>query len=232
MNVPFSVKFKLVAHKDTGLRAASRILAKELRGGLIAVGTQLVKSSRVRMRKDSGDTQRSLRSIIEGQGLNLSLDVSSDLVQAFVDAYGLHRGIFPPYKPGTRIYSWAGRKISGGLEVRGTTNKIPLLRVRATPHGPALPKHRNVRRFKASKIRTIRNSEGLLQQVRPVGPPARNKTQNAKIRKLAFLIARAIYRRGLKGSQWNIKALQVNERYIVNQLQNALYRATNVINRG
>jgi hypothetical protein len=223
MTVPLRVQFRLVAHRDAGLKAAPRILSKELRGGLDVVSNQLIKSSRARMRRDSGETQKSVRGLITGEGMNLSLDVSSALIQAFVDAYGMHRGIFPPFKPGTRIYSWAGRRVRG-LEVRGTTGK--------TPHGPAKPKHRNVKLFRTvAKIRTVRNAQGLLSVSRPVGVVAKSRTEAAKIRQLAFLIARAIFRRGLKGSEWNIKALQANQKFIVNQLQNSLYRAANNINR-
>ena len=89
-----SLKFILLVHRDISLKNAPRVLNKHMRAGLESVGKRLLVAAKSRMRKDSGKEQRSLTSLVQGRNLGLRLTVYSTLVQAFVDAYGLRRGVF------------------------------------------------------------------------------------------------------------------------------------------
>jgi hypothetical protein len=214
MNV--RVKFRLKAHKDTALKNAPRILQKNLSGGLLGLGKRLQTAARAKMRKDTGAEQRSLTYRVRATGLNINLYVYSTLVQAFVDAYGMRRGVFPDFKVNSRLFNWAKRRVRG----------IPVKRIRTigTPAGPRAkpykPRVQKVRRVK--RIRQIGTTTNAKQ---------RFVAKNTEARRLAFLVARAIYRRGIAAGGWPKKTLEANKGQIMQDLRNALIRSANEIKR-
>lgn len=208
------IKFTLKYSELKGLRTAPLILGRNLKGSLTGIGKRLIKSAQIRMREDTRASKRSLRMAITGKGGNYQLDVFSTLMQAFIDAYGLPKGTFPPFGPGTKLYQWAARKMrSGRLKPRvvGTsyskTNRKGIHRPRRTK-----------RLFKVNPAR----------KVDAVG---RRKARQVDVKRFAYLAARAIYKNGIVPSHWNIKALEVNKSRILTDLQNGLQRTVNEINR-
>jgi hypothetical protein len=209
------VRVRVLAHKSTALKAAPSILNKNLKGGLQAVGKRLQTSARTRMRKDTGSEQKNLKIEVSGNNLSLNVAVFAVLVQAFVDAYGMKRGVFPPYREGSNLYNWAKRRLRG----------IPVKPVRTigTPQGP-----RAIRR-KIPRVRKVRRiNRGPAE---PLTTTARSRAKNTSTKRLAFLVARAIWRRGRSGTKWHTMTMDANRVRIVREMSNALTRAVNEIKR-
>lgn len=61
---------------------------------------------------------------------------------------------------------------------------------------------------------------------------SRSRVRASDTKKLSFMVARKIYRRGLPASHWNRQTLKANEAMVTRELANALSRAVNKINRG
>lgn len=207
-----SIKFRTAQHQAGALKDAPKILSRHLRGGLEVVGKRLQASARARMRKDVGREQDSLKVYVTGSGLNLNLRVVSTLVQAFVDAYGMKRGVFPEFRIDSPLYVWARRRLKG----------IPTKQIKTigTPQGP----HHRRKLQSVTRIHNVRPA-GFI----PTEKRARAKMSNA--RRLAFLVARAIFRRGRMASSWNQKALQANRTRIIREMSNAISRAANEMKR-
>ena len=215
--MPLALRFRLLAHNLNGLNKAPQILARNLRGGLLGLGKRFRASAQSRMREDSKQEKKSLVIRVEGQGANLSLTVFSTLVQAFVDAYGMKRGKFPPFKRGSRLYSWAQRK-SRGIESRA----VKLV-------------NRPTRGLSSLTRRPIQKAKRLKRASDSGKPMSRDKRATAKeqsTRRLAFLAARTIFEQGIRPTHWNQRALDANRQQIIREINNALARSANEINRG
>jgi hypothetical protein len=210
------VGFRLVHYKDAGLRRAPTILSKHLRGTLEGIGKRLKKSSISRMREDMGHEKKSLQIKVTGTGINLQLRVMSYLVQAFTDAYGLKRGTFPPFGPTSRLFQWAKRRKAKWETIKTVKQVKQVTQVKKVAHRPKKKEKVAGRVFKQSRLSTN----------------ARARAKDTNARRIAFLVARAIFRRGIKPNHWNQKALDANKRQINRDLQNGLERAVREINRG
>lgn len=208
------VRFRTTYFRDTGLRNAPAILAKHLKGSLEGIGKNLVRSSQLRMRNDLGNERRSLTIKVNGSGLNLNLLVVSQLMQAFTDAYGLKRGTFPPFGPTSRIYSWALRRATSWEK-----------------RTPAPTTNKKVVRKRITKVKKVKKITAPFKQSK-ISLKGRTKARDSDARRISFLVARAIYEKGIKPSYWNRAALEANMRRIKTDLQNGLYRAVREINRG
>lgn len=98
-----------------------------------------------------------------------SLRVYGDLVQTFVDEFGLQpRRAFPPWKKGTDLYDWTLR------------------------HGLGQDTERGEARFLSS-----REARAIGQMLGRGAAAEHNRAVERHIESVAFLIARAIYNRGL-----------------------------------
>lgn len=217
------VGFRTTHFKDTGLRRAPTILGNNLKGTLEGIGKRLKASSIARMREDLGNERRSLTIKVRGTGTSLRLEVISLLAQAFTDAYGLKRGTFPPFGPTSRLFSWALRRQEKwtfhnpkNAKKKSGKEKVRAARKLVAKRRRAKTKIKSTRVFKQSLIPRSK----------------RNSARNYKAARIAFLVARAIYRRGIKPTFWNVKALEANRRQIIRDLQNGLERAAREINRG
>lgn len=217
----FSVRFRAKT-KRNGLMKAPEIFRKHLQQGLTSIGNRLAKSAALRMRMDTGEERKSL--VIE---VNLRDDrgviVYSPLLQAAIDSHGLRRGIFPPWRQGSRLYEWAQRKARGlnSASIKGK-NKPP-------KRTKAELKANRLRRARLRRPRKIRRSRVTV----PIGAKAsrRVREQRREGKRLAFATARAIYRKGIKGTQWNKKALEANKKRIVQEMSNAIRRAISEMKR-
>lgn len=209
-----NVKFRQKVFRIKGLTNANAILTKATRGWLDGVSKRL-KSSAVRyMRRNTGESQRSLMVSRTGTFENARVDVFSNIVQAIVDAYGLRRGVFPPYAPGSRLHAWARKKLSG--RASATVTRVA---------GPVSPD-------------PLRRAGGRVISVRKVRPVARAGARvklppkDRYIEIFAKRVARKIYLQGIKPTHWNERALDANRNHILNDLRNAIRRAANEMTRG
>ena len=202
------VQFRLVSRKK-GLRTLERRLPSELKTGLLAAGKRLSRASRSYMREDTGEAKRKLRSVVRGTGMTLTLNVFSNMIQAYVDAYGLKRGTFPNFRVGGNLYNWVRRKMNRGFTEVERTNV------------PKTNRRNEVRRLfliRVPKVRKLSNTGMALPK------PSR------AIRRRTYFVARAIYRHGISASHWNRKALDQQRANIKNDVRNAVRRAINIAN--
>ena len=203
------VKFRLIVHKQ-GLKNAPQVLAKHFSQSMKALGETLVNSARTRMRKDSGAARNNLRyKLTENPNLNINLVVYSNLIQAFVDAYGLRRGVFPDFRVNSKLHSWVSRKLKIGKQQLGPRQ------TQGVPAGPAK---------RGRPIRTVKKLKSIAG-VAPATSRGRARARNTDSRRLAFLVARSIFQNGIRGSQWNKRTLEANKGTIMRSLKTAFYNA-------
>lgn len=215
------VVFRLRAHKDTALKKAPSILQKNLKGGLLSLAKRLQASARTRMRKDTGEAHKSLTYRVSVKGLNMNLIVYSTLVQAFVDAYGLRRGVFPDFGVNSRLYNWVKRRMRG----------FPIKQVRKVGVPKQMGQFTKARRARRARIRVNRRVRKIAGPRKPLNATGRARAKTSDVRRLAFLVARAIYRRGVEATQWPKKTLEANRSRIIRDMSNALARSVNEIKR-
>lgn len=190
----------------------------------MSLGKRLATSAASRMRKDTGESRRSLKIEVRGRGLDIHLLVFSTLVQAKIDAVGLRKGVFPPFKEGSRLHSWAKRR------ARGVTSA----RVKITGSVPKRTESQRLSNFqRRQRLRMQKGRYRPPKATRQIGEGSRRtRAINAKANRIAFLVARRIYRRGIKGTQWNRKALEANKSRILREMSNSIRRAMNELKRG
>lgn len=213
--MPISVRFRVIEHKTklSGIKSAEKILRRNLTTGLESVGKRFEKSSVSRMRKDTGTTQKSLQVVVNKDISNLGVLVFSDRIAAYIDAEGLPRGIFPPFGEGTPLYRWASRRARGKAIKKVTTEKVPKRSLYQL----------NENWLRRQRLRGVRGIKSV-RKARAGGNKAVRKLRNDS-RRIAFLAARAIFRRGIKATHWNRKALEANKTVMVKEIQNAISRA-------
>lgn len=197
------LKFRLIKENLSGIKNANRIFEKHLRVGLEAAGKRLQRSMSARMRKDTGKSRKSLVIRIQGRGMALNMFVFSSLLSAYIDGMGLRPGVMPNFSVGSPLYKWVSRKMRGGSSAS--------VKVGSAPEAP-----------KVQKIKRVGSA-------RQVAKPSRYNTQT---RRLTFLVARTIKRRGIRATNWNTRALEASRGAITRELENAMARAINEINRG
>lgn len=215
-----NVKFRKTARTNiTGLKKFPQVLSKNIRKGLFAVGKRFVISSQARMREDTKTAKRSLKIVVKGSGLDLGVLVFSSKVQAIVDAVGLPRGTFPPFGEGSRIMRWAKRK---------ALSQSPRVKRYAVPKRTLFQLNRNFER--RQKLKKIDRVKKFNAPRRPGNK--RIRAQNNAARRMAFLAARTIFRRGIRATHWNRKALEANKSSITREIQNSIVRAMAEVGRG
>lgn len=216
-----------------GIQQAQRILSAALRAALEALGPSLQTSIRSRTRYFKGQERRSVKWVVRGRGLDLTLMVYSELVQAIVDELGLAPGTFPPHRSGSLLYKWAAAKALDRVEERREMygyrkhrkpQAVSHLRSRAS-NRKALQSTRPKRRRGRRQIAPV--SEQRPQTRRKVG-----RSRERRIEQASFLIARAIYERGIKPTMPFSKGLAANRNRVIRTIQDAVIRAVAQINRG
>lgn len=216
-------RFKLRYKRDVVLKKAPNVISKHIRRGLEILGRRLRTSSASRMRKNTGAEARSLQIQVTGNFLDLELRVFSTLIRAYIDAYGLPRGVFPPYGLGTPLYRWALTKANGNSFKRVKTVKD----IRSV---------RTLTRNRSKSRRELVASKA--QKVNPITEKATSvlsrgqRSARAQARRTAYLVARSIYQKGIRATHWNTRALDANKSRIIREMQNSLARAANELRRG
>lgn len=223
---------------------AERILVRHTTETLDRLGRELREDVIPRMREFRGLERKSVKFQVSGRGLNKLVEVYSTLIQAFVDEYGLPPGVFPPWDIGSNIYRYVERK---GLHRLSERRQFHNFNVRRRPRKVS---HVTSRRPSSKRAGgSGRGAEGL-GQPRPArtrsqarqAHRARVKQQSATrsrasitndraIRRVAFLIARSIFERGIRAGRPFALALEANRERVISELQQAFVRAVAEINR-
>lgn len=201
-----------VRYRKEGLAQAPKILEKNLKSGLMAMGKRLRTSSQKRMRRDTGEAQKSLVYRVYTNDSKFTLLVFSTVVQAFVDAYGLRRGVFPNFRVGSKLYKWVTRKFQGKESRQVKTFEVPSRK-------RSYRTKRRVRRVKR------------ITAVKTVNTRTRTRAKERDIKRMTFLVARSIFRNGIKATHWNRRALEANKRMITRELRNAISRTVNELKK-
>lgn len=155
---------------------------------------RMIMSARRFMRRDTGAAQRSLKPSVKVKGLSGHVLITSDLIQAYVDAYGRKKGKFPDTRYGSPLYNWAARNINNYLVA---DPKMSLT--------------------KAKSVKKTKRGTFIVKPGRRAG-----RREQTKVRRFAYLVGRSIQRRGIKASEWNSKALKRSTPGIKRDLENAI----------
>lgn len=229
-------------HVQSNLDQAERILVRHETEGLLKLGNDLRDSLRPRMRKFTGEGQRRIKVAVVGRRLNKSVEIFGELVQHYVDEYGLPPGIFPPWDVGTLIYKYAEKKgqapepdptvprqrvgrnrrrVSHVRSRRPAADRQRVAAIRAREQGAGAKVTRAKTRHKAAKAETQKP-----------GRTARVIKKERAVRRVAFLIARGIFESGIKANAPFARTLDANRAKIVRDMQGIINRAVAEINRG
>jgi len=235
--MPIPLRFT-VDYQVMSLREMRLALAESVAAGMDTLGRQLVTSVRGRMREFKGQEKRNVRYQVTGgrRDLNLELEVSGNLVQTAVDELGLRVGVFPPWGVGSRLYEWVRKK---GLHLRGTpparARGARNARAKGASHltgGENRRAGRTYRQQPQGQLARPLNRRSKAQRQTLKRNAARRKREN-NIRRVAFLIARAIFERGIRpGTPPFAATLAANQRRIDLGMRNAVAQAVKRINRG
>jgi hypothetical protein len=234
---------------EGNLPNAGRILVRHGTNALQKAGEALRETARVNIRRDTGEAARRIKVEISGKGLNKLVEVYGELVQHYVDENGLPPGIFPPWDVGSRIYKYAERK---GLHERTQRSEHHNFGVRRRPRKVSHVNSRRPAHIRASirakgaeaigargSDETNRRANGRGSRVRrasannePATRSSRSLSKERAIRRIAFLIARSIFERGIRANKWAAKTLEADRVKIIRDLQDAFIHAVAEINRG
>lgn len=244
------MRVRLYATSNTrALRRARQTVAQSLDNGLAGLGKVLVPAVQGRMREFEGREKKSVRYVVEGRGRANSwarlLVVFSTVVQAFVDELGLKPGTFPPWDVGTKLFRYVRRRgltLSRPREehhnfgVNRAKRKISHVRSRA-PRGHWSRTLRGTRRGRQYAQRSGEQLKRPLArrsraQRAALRTNARRRARQNETRRMAFLVARAIFERGIKAGRPFARTLEANRARALQAVQNAVTRAVNKINRG
>jgi len=221
------IRFTLRYRKLDGLKNAQRILTRNLKGGLEGLGRLLTIAAQKRMRRATGQGQRSLQVVIKrGSGLGMRMDVVSNELQAIVDAMGMPAGKFPPFGPGSKMFRWAANhKRASGVKIQRPQKTISHLSRQPNQ------KPKNLGRRGARYVKNEKGPGFIKMTKVQMTSDQRKAARNQNVKRRAFLVARSIYERGIAPSHWNKKALDTNRGRIIREISNALIRGVNEINR-
>jgi hypothetical protein len=229
-----------VQANDEGLRNAERTYVAALNTTLNALGRHLQGALRGRVRRNIGTEARNIKYEVRGSGLAKTLFVFGSLVQLFIDEYGLAPGTFPPWDVGSRLYRYVDKKNLVAREersehhnfgVRRRARKVSHVtsrRPRATGAGGTQPSTPPVGTRVKRRRRAAKPGADPQERRRARASATREKAT----RRLAFLVARAIFERGIKAGRPIARTFESNRAKIVRDIANAFVRATNKINRG
>lgn len=251
--MPFPLKFR-VTGSTRGIEQAKQILSRSVRGGLTGVGKLLTQAIQPRTRYFEGHERRDVRYVVRGRGLALVLDVYGMLVQTVIDELGLPPGTFPPHRAGSKIYRWVEKRGMRGRS--GPDNREPgkkavrygdvsmnaasqkeVVRVNRGGAEPAkrvpLISPAQSRAIKGARLRAKASREGQWFNFKSKGTGAfKVRRRSWRIERIAYLVARKIYDEGIKPTQPFSRGLDANRGRVMRELQNAIARAVNRINRG
>jgi hypothetical protein len=217
-----------------GLETAPKILTDAVVGGLEGLGKLLIPAVAGRMRATfTGAEKRNLTSLVSGRGVNKSLEVFGTLVQTFIDELGLPPGTFPPWDVDTLIFKYVRRR---GLVGRPTDKRHYAgvrRRARKVVHVRQNSNARRGRRYRQKPQDQLKRplARRSAKQLRELRKNARRRARDNATRRLAFLVARAIFERGIAANKPFANTLEAYRARITREVANAFIRAVNTINR-
>lgn len=217
------LRLRVLTHKTSALTNAPAILQRNLKGGLLSLGQKIQASSRTHMRKDTGAEQKDVSYRVTIAGLNMNLIVFATVVQAFVDAYGLKRGTFPDFRVNSKLYNWVKRRVGVRQLNEITRSKKELKKARKF-------QQKNLRVTKR-RPKQIKRLKGITNRVAFISTSKRNRAKASNVRRLTYLVARAIFLHGIKAGGWTKKTLEANKSVIISELQSAMSKAVQEIRR-
>lgn len=214
-----------------GLDHAERTLAQSLTNALEGLGKHLQRALRGRVRYASGGEKRNIKYEVRGQGFSKALVVFGDLIQLWIDEYGLRPGVFPPWQIGSRLYKYVEH---AGLVRRGRparSKKSPRLASHVSTRRPGPRRAPGIQRAAAGgPSRRVGRSR---RNAAPLAKQSSAATRRAKAtQRLAFLVARKIFESGIQAARPIAKTFEANKAKILRDVSNAFTRAVAKINRG
>jgi hypothetical protein len=227
-----------VTLRVNGLAQSKKILNESLVAGLEGLGKLLVRSVRPRMREFSGKERRDVTYRVTGKGLGLSLIVFGRLVQTFIDELGLKPGTFPPWGVNSLLYKYVRRKGLNEHRNREEHHNFGVQRARRRiSHVRSRSPQRASLGSGAGRVGPLARpakpiAKGDKQAIRARNSSARARAKANSIRRVSFLVARAIFERGIKPGGPFRRTLEANRAQIVAQIRFAFQRAVARINRG
>jgi hypothetical protein len=217
----------------TGLKDARTIMTTALIGGLEGIGKILIPAIQGRMREFKGSEKRNLTYSIAGKGLNKSLDVYGTLIQTFIDELGLKPGTFAPWDVNTLIFAYVRRKGLASRPESERHNAGVKRQARKVFHVRQTTNARRGRRYRQAGQgqlkRPLARRSG--KQLRELRHNARKRARDNSTRRIAFLVARAIYERGIRANAPFARTLEAYRARIIREVGNAFIRAVNKMNR-
>lgn len=192
----------LRVRKQIALREAEVTFAQEISPALSQLGKTLAERVRSKMREDTGAEKRNVRSKVSGSSFRKVLVVYGDKPQTFVDENGRRAGArIPPYKRGSALFKWVGRKGIGRGEI-------------------------NAAREQAQR-RSLRRRPDISQAgFDRVGARGARKVQE----RIAFLIARKIARRGIPARKPFERTSRDSQQLIQATIDGAINKAVQRLN--
>lgn len=226
---------------EGNLPKAGEILIRHETDALGDVGRTLKSSAQAKIRRFSGEAARRINVQVSGRGLNKMVEIYGELIQHFVDEYGLAPGTFPPWDVGSRLFRYVEKKgLIRNINRRAHHNYGVRRRPRRVSHVHSRrPRHirqkiaragsavehdpRSEARFEVRRTRRARTREGTTRSERSL-------SRERQIRRVAFLLARSIFERGIRANRWASRTLEENRVTITRDLANALYAGIAEIN--
>jgi hypothetical protein len=128
----------LIFRRNDAFENAPEVVMQQAALFFESIKDEIANSARDKMREWHGDEKRDVQaSVYPGIYNQVSLIVGGDLVQTYVDEFGLpaHK-VFPPWKPGSLLFQWVVEKIA--------PQPLPVTRARVDEEQRALNAQVNV----------------------------------------------------------------------------------------
>lgn len=104
----------LILHLNSAFENAPEIIIKEAERFFDTVKQEIADSAVAKMREWRGNEKRDISStVFSGIYNQTSMIIGGDLVQTYVDEFGLAPGkCFPPYREGSLLFEWVVEKLA------------------------------------------------------------------------------------------------------------------------
>lgn len=228
--MPFPLTLRIT--RKGNLAQASQILVRETTNTLESLGRDLQHAARENVRIFAGHERRNIKWRVTGRGLNKLLEVFGDLLQTVVDELGLPPGVFQPFGPGSRIFNYVRRKALDKIIERKQMHNYGKKRARrkvshvySRRPGPRF-RHSGSERGPTRNVAPVKRGG-----VKRVAREAHASPRERRLTRIAFLIARSIFERGIRAGHPFERTLEQNRVKIIREIGNAFTRAVAEINR-
>ncbi len=193
-----------------GLRRAYRILQANFRIAMGVTGFFISEKVKASAREWTGEGRRSINFYVSNRPTGYAVYITSSLIQVIIDELGLPRGIFPPFRPGTKLYKYASAKLNRDYWKDPISRKTRTRQVRHLSH-----LSRRTRR--AERKRYVRPRGKRMSTAR--------RSETAARKRAAFLFARAVFEHGIRPNYIFTKQLNNLRVKAVEEMKTAITRA-------